>query len=128
MMRSVFYFDDETALLNLFQQMFGREYDVRTASVLAEARRMLSERPADIVISDQDMPEISGTEFLCEVARLYPSSFRIMLTGTMLAGEALPELMSGVIQLFTTKPWSKEAMQQVLERACAQIELNRERA
>ncbi len=127
-MRSVFYFDDEPTLLDLFQQMFAREYDVRTASVLAEARRMLSERPADIVISDQDMPEISGTEFLGVVAQLHPSSFRIMLTGTMLAGEALPEIMTGVIQLFVTKPWNKATMQQLLERACAQIDLNRERA
>jgi DNA-binding NtrC family response regulator len=127
-MRSVFYFDDEATLLNLFQQMFGREYEVRTASTLAEARRLLSERPTDIVISDQDMPEISGKEFLNEVARLYPSSFRIMMTGTMLAGEALPEIMTGVIQLFVTKPWDKATIQQVLERACAQIDLNRERA
>jgi DNA-binding NtrC family response regulator len=127
-MRSVFYFDDESTLLDLFQQMFGREYDVRTASVLAEARRMLSERPADIVISDQDMPNISGTVFLGEVAKLYPASFRVMLTGTMLAGEALPEIMSGVIQLFITKPWSKQTMQEALERACAEIDLNHERA
>jgi DNA-binding NtrC family response regulator len=125
MMRSIFYFDDETMLLDLFQQMFGREYDVRTASVLAEARRILSERPADIVISDQDMPEISGKEFLSEAANLYPASFRIMLTGAMLAGEAIPEIMSGVIQLFVTKPWSRVNMQQVLERACAQIDLDR---
>ena len=124
-MRSVFYFDDEATLLDLFQQMFGREYDVRTASVLAEARRLLSERPADIVISDQDMPEISGKEFLGEAAKLYPASFRVMLTGAMLAGEALPEIVSGVIQLFVTKPWSKAIMQQVLERACAQIDVDR---
>lgn len=121
-MRSILYFDDESTLLNLFQQMFGQEYEIRTASVLAEARRLLAERPADIVISDQEMPEISGKEFLSEVAQLYPASFRIMLTGTMVAGEALPEIMSGIIQLFVTKPWSKASMQQVLERVCAQID------
>jgi hypothetical protein len=30
---------------------------------------MLADRPADIIISDQDMPEISGKEFLAEVAK-----------------------------------------------------------
>ena len=125
--RSVFYFDDEVALLGLFEQTFGSEYEVRTASTLAEARRLLAERPADIIISDQEMPEISGTEFLSEVSRLYPSSFRVMMTGAMLAGEALPQIMSGAIQLFVTKPWSRHSMQQMFERACAQMDVNRER-
>jgi DNA-binding NtrC family response regulator len=126
--RSVFYFDDEATTLNLFREMFGHEYDVRVTTSLAEARRMLSEQPTDIIISDQEMPEISGMKFLSEVAQTYPSSYRIMLTGSMLAGEALPKIMSGIVQLFITKPWNKHTMQQMLERACAQIDLNRDKA
>lgn len=122
---SIFYFDDEATMLDLFEEMFGDEYEVRTASTLAEARRMLSERPADIIISDQSMPEISGTEFLSEAAKLYPSSFRIMLTGSMLAGEAIPEISSGIVQLFVTKPWDNRTMRQMLERASLHVELNR---
>ncbi len=112
-------------MLDLFEEMFGNEYEVRTATTLAEARRMLSERPADIIISDQSMPEISGTEFLSEAAKLYPSSFRIMLTGSMLAGEAIPEISSGIVQLFVTKPWDNQIMRQMLERAGLHVDLNR---
>ena len=126
-MRSILYFDDEAAILNLFQQMFGHEYDVRTTTLLAEARQMLSERPVEIIISDQDMPEISGTEFLSEMAKLYPSSYRIMLTGSMLAGEAVPEILSGIVQLFIPKPWSQQTMRQMLERASLQVDLNRKK-
>lgn len=126
-MRSILYFDDEAAILNLFQQMFGHEYDVRTTTLLAEARQMLSERPVEIIISDQDMPEISGTEFLSEMAKLYPSSYRIMLTGSMLAGEAIPEILSGIVQLFIPKPWSQQTMRQMLERASLQVDLNRKK-
>lgn len=122
---SIFYFDDEATMLELFEEMFGNEYEVRTASTLAEARRTLSEQPADIIISDQSMPEISGTEFLSEVARLYPSSFRIMLTGSMLVGEALPEISSGIVQLFVTKPWDNQTMRRMLERAGLHVDSNR---
>jgi DNA-binding NtrC family response regulator len=94
---------------------------VRTASTLAEARRALAERPAEIVISDQSMPEISGTEFLAEVARDYPRSYRIMLTGSMVIGEAIPELSSGVIHLFIAKPWSRTEMSKALERASIEV-------
>lgn len=62
MKRSVFYLDDEVTALDLFQQMFGVEYDMRTVATLAEAHRLQAERPADIVISDQSMPDISGTD------------------------------------------------------------------
>jgi DNA-binding NtrC family response regulator len=122
--RSIFYFDDEAGCLEIFQEMFGREYDVRTAAMLSEARRALAERPAEIIISDQAMPEISGTEFLCEVAKLYPSSYRVMLTGSMTVGEALPELGSGIVQLFVAKPWKEPHMREALERAGFQVDLN----
>jgi DNA-binding NtrC family response regulator len=117
MKRSIFYLDDEAVCLNVFHDMFEDEYDVRTAETLSEARRMLEERPADIVISDQEMPEISGTEFLCEVAGTHPESYRVMLTGSMSIGEALPEIGSGIIHLFIAKPWEESHMRQMLERA-----------
>jgi DNA-binding NtrC family response regulator len=115
--RSIFYLDDDAGCLQVFQDTFGGEYDVRTAETLSEARRMLSERPADIVISDQRMPEISGTDFLREVAATYPASYRVMLTGGMTVGEALPEIGSGVVHLFVTKPWKEPDMRRMLERA-----------
>lgn len=116
-MLSIFYFDDETMLLELFQEMFGREYDVRTASDLAEARRLLAERPADVVISDQVMPEISGKEFLREVAKAYPSTYRVLLTGALTVGHALEEVRAGVVHAFVAKPWAEAEMLNVLERA-----------
>jgi DNA-binding NtrC family response regulator len=115
--RTIFYFDDEAACLKVFQSTFGHEYDVRTTTSVAQARRMLLERSADIIISDQDMPEISGAEFLAEMAKEYPQSYRVMLTGRMLAGEAIPEILSGIIHFFIPKPWTVQEMQMMLERA-----------
>lgn len=42
MKQSIFYFGDDATMLNLFQEMFVLEYDVRTATTLAEARRTTS--------------------------------------------------------------------------------------
>jgi hypothetical protein len=47
-----------------------------------------------------------------------------MLTGSMLAGEAIPEILSGIVQLFMPKPWTEEEMRSVLERAGLQADLN----
>lgn len=125
MKRSVFYFDDDVKLLDIFQEMFEDEYDVRTASKLSAARQILSDCAADIIITDQSMPEISGSEFLREAIEKCPHSFRIMLTGYSLVGDLLGEVTDGLIDVFIVKPWQEEQMKQVLERGGAAVEAQR---
>jgi DNA-binding NtrC family response regulator len=124
MKTSILYLDDEPEVLAVFLDMFGCEYDVTTAATAADARRALSERPADIVISDQAMPDILGTEFLAEVARAHPQTFRVMLTGSITVGGALPEIGSGVVHLFAAKPWDAAGMRRLLDRAALHFEMN----
>jgi DNA-binding NtrC family response regulator len=116
---SVLYLDDEPACLGVFYETFRQEYDVRTAASADKARRMLAEQPADVVISDQAMSDTTGKVFLAEVAEAYPSTYRVLLTGSITAGEAVREIGTGVVQAFITKPWSKEDIYRVLERARA---------
>jgi DNA-binding NtrC family response regulator len=114
---SILYFDDESVCLSVFSETFAEEYEVRTAATLAEARRALAEDSFDVIISDQLMPEISGAEFLREVARTHPRSLRVMLTGSVFVGEMLGEISGGVVNHFVPKPWSAATMRQVFERA-----------
>lgn len=119
---SVLYLDDEQGCLGVFYETFRREYDVRTAASAEEARRMLAEQPADVVISDQAMPDIKGTDFLAEVADRYPSSYRVLLTGSISLVGVMPEVGGGLIHLFVPKPWTPKAMCRMLERAGAHFE------
>lgn len=125
MKRSVFYFDDDATLLDIFQEMFEDEYEVRTTTKLADARHMLSECAADIIITDQSMPEISGSEFLREAIKKCPHSFRIMLTGYSVVGDVYGDITKGLIDVFIVKPWKEEQMRQVLERGGAVVEARR---
>jgi DNA-binding NtrC family response regulator len=123
---TVLYLDDDGECLNVFQQMFGDAYDVRVATSPAEARRMLAAQPADIVISDQTMPEIDGTEFLREVAAAYPDSLRVLLTGSVNIGGVFQEVGAGVVQIFLSKPWTDQSVRQLLERARVHSRLRQE--
>ncbi len=120
--RSIFYLDDDASHLELFREMFGAEYDVHTAISLDEARRMLADCSAEIIISDQLMPEVKGTEFLREAARRCPSTFRVLLSGTIVVGEVLAEVGAGVVHIFLSKPWNKGEMREALERAEAYLD------
>lgn len=102
--------------------MFGEQYDVQTAATLSEARHVLAECSAEIIISDQSMPEIKGTEFLREAAAVCPKSFRILLTGQVSVGDVLNEVSTGVIHLFEAKPWREERIREILERAGAALD------
>lgn len=120
--RSIFYFDDNAAQLDNFREMFSADYDVQTATTLAEARGVLARCDAEIIISDQVMPEIEGVEFLREAMRACPESFRIMVSGEIAVGDVMRDVTTGVIHLFIRKPWSEQEMREVLERACAFLE------
>ncbi len=120
--RTIFYLDDETICLDVFQQMFGHEYDIRTATNIALARDALAARAADIVISDQTMPDCEGLEFLREVASVYPGSCRALLSGNISAGDIFGQIGNGVVDLFIAKPWTRQSMNQALERASLLVE------
>jgi DNA-binding NtrC family response regulator len=114
---SILYLDDEPACLDVFNETFAAEHEVRTAATLAEARRALAENSFDVVISDQLMPEITGAAFLREIARTHPRSLRVMVTGSTTVGGMLGEIGDGVVRHFVPKPWSAATMRQVFARA-----------
>jgi DNA-binding NtrC family response regulator len=122
---SILYLDDERMCLDVFQEMFSDEYDVRTAVTLCEACQLMSEHPAQIVISDQQLPEIEGREFLRGIAATYPQSYRVMLTGDVMVGDMIAEISKGIIDLFISKPWNEQEMRQMLERASVVQKLRR---
>ena len=101
---SIILLDDEPAVLDIFREAYGGRFDVRTAETLSAARRLLAEGRPDVVISDQVMPEISGTEFLQEVADRHPSCYRVILTGSLTVWAAAAEISSGLIHFFLPKP------------------------
>lgn len=119
---TIFYLDDETSCLDVFQKMFGHEYDIRTATSAAQARSALAARAADIVISDQNMPDCEGLNFLREVASAYPGSCRALLSGNVRAGDIFGQIGNGVVDVFIAKPWTPESMGQALERAGLLVE------
>ena len=122
MRRSILYLDDEAGCLAVFYERFGVEYDVRVALSAAEARRKLAERAADVVISDQSMPDVSGIEFLRQAAAAHPESYRVLLTGTATVGGVYREILDGTVHAFVTKPWAEPDMRAALERAATWLD------
>src|SRR5687767_2826475 len=73
--------DDDLAVLSSLRRLFRSEpYDVLTASNAAQALAALRSRKIELIISDERMPLMSGSEFLAEVRQLWPGISRMILT------------------------------------------------
>lgn len=104
---TVLFVDDEHALLEAVRITLRREpYQLITASSALEALALLARQPVTVVVSDEQMPGMSGSQFLAEVRRLHPDTIRIILTGQASMAAAIRAINDGEIYRFLSKPCS----------------------
>jgi DNA-binding NtrC family response regulator len=102
---TVLLVDDEPNLLQGLRRALRREpYEILVAEGAAAALRLLEARPVDVVVSDETMPGMSGTEFLGRVRSQYPDTIRIILTGHGTLKIAIRAINDGEVYRFLTKP------------------------
>ena len=73
-----------------------------------------------MILSDQRMPEMNGTEFLSRVRELYPDTIRIVLSGYTDLASVTDAINRGSIYKFLTKPWNDEALRNEVREAFSQ--------
>ena len=79
MSRNVIFVDDKPAITDALKRALRKEpYEILTANSAAEALAILAEIQVDVVVSDEMMPGMSGSEFLAVVRRRYPDTIRII--------------------------------------------------
>ncbi|MGM3306769.1 response regulator [Anabaena sp. WFMT] len=110
--------DDEPDNLDLLYRSFYREYQVLRANSGPAALELLAqEGDVSVIISDQRMPMMSGTEFLSLTATQYPDIIRIILTGYTDVEDLVEAINSGKVFKYVTKPWEAEELKAVVRQA-----------
>ena len=105
MRHNVLIVDDEPTITNLLKDVFSSEpYGILSADSAEEALSLLDREPVDVVISDEKMPGMSGTEFLTVVRQKYPDTIRMILSGHANFESAIQAINEGEIYRFFTKP------------------------
>lgn len=109
--------DDEPDNLDLLYRTFYREFEVLRAESGHEALNVLAqEGEVAVIISDQRMPSMSGTEFLSLTATQYPDTIRIILTGYTDVGDLVEAINAGKVFKYVTKPWDDEELKAVVRQ------------
>jgi CheY-like chemotaxis protein len=98
--------DDDANVLSSLHRLFRRDgYRILTAVSPAEGFELLALYPVQVIVCDQRMPVMSGTEFLSKVKEMYPDTIRIILSGYTGLEAVLDSINRGAIYRFYTKPW-----------------------
>jgi len=103
--------DDDSNVLTALHRLFRRDgYRVLTASSPAEGFELLALYRVHVILCDQRMPVMSGTEFLSKVKEMYPETIRIILSGYTGVDTVLDSINRGAIYRFYTKPWDDQQL------------------
>jgi len=110
--------DDEPDNLDLLYRTFRRDFNVLKADSGAAALDILrSEGEVAVIISDQRMPEMKGTEFLSKTVPDFPDTVRIILTGFTDVEDLVDAINSGQVYKYITKPWDPDELKGVVQYA-----------
>ncbi len=122
--RRILLVDDEESILRSLRRLLRREnYEVITAGSGPDALTAMEECPAELIVSDQRMPGMTGTELLGEVRSRWPDTIRVILSGYSEINAIIDAVNDGEIYKYITKPWNDEELKLNIRRALEQYEL-----
>jgi serine phosphatase RsbU (regulator of sigma subunit)/CheY-like chemotaxis protein len=110
--------DDEADNLELLHRTFRRDFEVFLAESGVKALQVLEqEGEMAIIISDQRMPKMNGTEFLSRTVDRFPDTMRILLTGYTDVEDLVGAINAGKVFKYIMKPWNPDDLTVVVQQA-----------
>ena len=123
-MTTVLFVDDDTLVTRSMERMLRDEpYVILTANSPAEALALMETSPVDVIISDECMPEMSGSELLAAVRAKYPTCIRMMLTGDSGLASSIRIIQENALYRFLCKPLSRDELTQAIRQATERKDL-----
>jgi DNA-binding NtrC family response regulator len=125
----ILFVDNEQAILNSLQRLFRPTgHHISIANSGAEGLSLLQQQEIDIVISDRRMPNMDGAQFLTGVAKKWPATVRMLLTGYADLSSAIDVVNNGAIARYLTKPWQDADIVMCIEQAIENKRLMQDKA
>ena len=110
--------DDELDNLDLLYRTFRQDFQVFRADGGKAALDLLTQvGEVAIIISDQRMPQMNGTEFLGRTVEGFPDTIRILLTGHTDVKDLVSAINSGKVFKYITKPWNPKKLKEIVAQA-----------
>jgi two-component system, probable response regulator PhcQ len=112
--------DDEPHVTEALKRAFRREpYEFLTAASALEAQTILEQRHVDVVVSDEQMPGLSGSQLLSWVRERFPHTIRMILSGQASLQAAVRAINEGEVYRFFLKPCNPTDLMVTIRQALA---------
>jgi len=116
------YVDDERSNLVAFRAILRDSYEVLIAENAEQAFQLLaSHDDVPVIVSDQRMPGMTGTELLEKVATEYPDTARMILTGYSDIDAVIDAINRSRIYYYFKKPWNEWEVRLILANALESV-------
>jgi diguanylate cyclase (GGDEF)-like protein/PAS domain S-box-containing protein len=103
--------DDEPDVLTALKRALHFDgYNILLAHSAAEGFEVLALNSVQVILCDQLMPGMSGTDFLDRVKDMYPETLRIVLSGYSDLRPIVDAINRGAVYRFYTKPWDNKEL------------------
>ena len=114
---NVLYIDDEDNNLKSFRASLRKDFKIFTAIDAEEGLKIAQEEEVHVVIADQRMPGMTGTEFFERMVKINPDPIRILLTGYSDIASVIDAINKGEVYRFIDKPWNIEQIKNSIKNA-----------
>jgi len=116
--RTLLLVDDEADVIAALKRVLDDVgCNILTADSAASGFELLAANRIGVIVADQRMPGLSGTEFLSRVKELYPDTVRILLTGYPDLNVVTEAVNNGSIYKFLEKPWEDKLLKKSIVEA-----------
>jgi DNA-binding NtrC family response regulator len=118
--------DEANVLKSLKRSLFEEPLDITVATSAEDALDIMKEAQFKVVVSDERMTGMQGSEFLALVKDFYPHTVRILLTGHATLEAAMKAVNKGEIYRFFSKPWDDTDLTFAIRSAIEKYDLEAE--
>ncbi len=115
--RILFVDDEQQVVDGLRRALCESPYEIETATSADSALEKLRDGAIDVIVSDERMPGMCGSQLLTLVANEFPTVGRILLTGHGTAEAAARAVNEAGVVRFLLKPCSPEQLRDAIEIA-----------
>jgi CheY-like chemotaxis protein len=113
---SVLFIDDESITAKNFKKLFDKEFNIITTTDPDEALEICLKQNIAVIISDQRMPNRTGTNLLTQVKEKTPNIVRILTTAYATLEDNIEAINKSNVFAYITKPWNLDELRSLINK------------